>query len=186
MAPLPVTNTARFFLDYTVGDLNHEAVVRFDGNLVAVATVVDTVASILGFIATSLYDDFAVTGARVAQAGVDFTLPVDITGTDLEGFTGDSGSSQPGVDRPKQIKWVGRSQESGRRVTWGLYGASTAVPANYRFGPGESAFSASPTIAALNAASNAGIFIAIDGERAAWKSYVNVQYNSYWETRVRG
>lgn len=184
MAPLPPNNTARLWIDYVVGGIEHTFQVRYNANQPTI-DVVDTVAAILGFIEGELASSFAVQGARVAPAGSNISVPFDISGSALAGFVGTNGSDLPANNAPREISWTGRSHTTGRRVEWSLYGYMPNTPANYRWGPGETVASSSQVIAALNAASAAGIFVAIDGTPAVWKPYVNVNFNSYWENEVR-
>ena len=102
---------------------------------------------------------------------------------DLANFIGSNGFALPEREEPKESIWVGRSPTSGRRTRLSLYGAVYDTPANYRFGPGESLLSGAGTIGDLNAPAN--VFLAIDGSKPNWYTYVNVNYNSYWETAAR-
>jgi hypothetical protein len=184
MAPLPDSSTARFWMDYTVAGSPHSLMVRFTEPTAAPADVADVLASVLGFVEGSLADSFVVTGARVAAVNEEFSLPFSLVGTDLAGFTG-AGGTIPANEEPRELVYVGRSQVSGRRSRFSLYGALITTPGNYRLGPGETAFANSAVFAALNSAGSIGIFLAIDGTISLWYSYVNVNYNSYWETQAR-
>lgn len=185
MAPLPPENTARLFIDYEVANVPHSFQVRFDATVRSVFAVANDVYSILNFAASGLSTSFIVTGARVAAANSAISLPYSLEGTDLFGFSGDNTGTLPESEYPRELVWVGRSPTSGRRVRFSLYGYVGNTPGNYRFGPGEVVFSSLPVISALNAASTAGSFIAIDGTAATWYGYVNVNYNSHWESEAR-
>jgi hypothetical protein len=159
--------------------------VRYNSTLATEVDVCDTVASLLGFAASSLPATWVVTGARYAAIGSNISLPVDLSISDLLGFAGTDTDPFPAVEHPRELVWVGRSQLTGRRARFSLYGSIIATPANYRLGPGETVWAGSTFIAALNAASAAGQFISIDGTPVQWYPYVNVNYNSYWETERR-
>ena len=185
MAPLPVTNTGRFWLDYTVGDLEHTLMWRFNDALVDPAYTVTVLEGFFSYLDTVLYTDFAILGARWAAAGSNFSLPYDISASTLNGFTGSGPVATPANQRPRELVYVGRSQASGRRARFSLYGAVIDTPGNYRIGPGEEPFTDTAIFAALNSGSGVGSPVAIDNTPVVWYPYANVNYNSYWETEVR-
>lgn len=186
MAALPPNSTARFWVDYVVGANEHTFMVRFNAATVSAFSVAETIADILGFVQSSLPSSWVVLRARVAPAGSDISLPFSLAGTGLAGFAGTNINPLPSNQAPRELVYVGRSPTSGRRVRFSLYGGLFDTPPDYRFGPGETAFAALEIFAALDAASQAGRFVAIDGSAADWYSYVNVNYNSHWESEARG
>lgn len=184
MAPLPVENTARLFVDYEVANVGHTMQLRLAGGASPIAAL-DNLAYILGFCSAFLPTSWMVTGVRLAQAGSTVTNPVNYQSSELYGFVGTGGTALAAVDHPRQLVWVGRSLTSGRRVRLSLYGALVTTPANYRFGPGETVFASAEVIAALNVMGANSQAVCIDGTATRWYSYVNVNYNSYWESERR-
>lgn len=186
MAPLPDNNTARFWTDYTVRGNQHAMLCRVRTPEADADYAANVVGNLLSFLAPYLASSFLVIGARFAAAGSTISLPVDITGTPLAGLVGENADDLFDAYRPRETVYVGRSPTSGRRVRFSLYGGMYNTPGNFRFGPGENPFTDSAVFAALNAASGVGAFVAIDESPAVWYTYANVNFNSYWETEVRG
>lgn len=184
MTPLPVENTARLFVDYEVANVPHTMQLRVGPSAGAIA-VLDNLFYILDFVKTSLPISWVITGVRRANAGSTVSVPISYTASELFGFTGTVAGTFPAVDHPRQLNWVGRSETTGRRVRLGLYGALITTPANYRLGPGETVFASAEVIAGLNVMAANGQALTIDGTAPRWYSYVNVNYNSYWETERR-
>lgn len=184
MAPLPQNNTRRLFVDYEVANVPHSLQLRL-GDVAVLTSAINNLAYILDWVKGALPTTWVVTGVRQANQGSNITVPVDYSATDLFGFAGTSGSSFPPVDHPRQLNYVGRSLTTGRRVRLGLYGALITTPANYRLGPGETVFASAEVFAALAAMAGAGQLVTIDGTAPSFNQYVNVNYNSYWETEAR-
>lgn len=184
MAPLPPSNTARVFFDYDTGRHLHTVQIRHDtaagGDIVAVQSrFFDFLTAIQG----DLVAGWRLVAMRVAAQGSDITLPVDMS-SELANFVG---GGQPAISEAAealQATWVGRSPTTGRRVRLSLYGTDQPLPGNFRFGPGETSLASAAAFAALEL--NPACFIAIDGSNPTWYTYVDVQYNSYWETALRG
>lgn len=184
MAPLDPNNTRRLYIDYEVDNVPHEMQIRLNGT----ASVVDTLDNlyyILDFCKGFLPTSWLITGVRLSAAGSNISVPFDYSASDLFGFVGTNGAAWVDVNHPRQLTWVGRSETTGRRVRLSIYGAVFNTPGNFRFGPGEVVFSSAEVIAALNLAATAGQFVTIDGSRPRWYPYVNVNFNSYWETERR-
>lgn len=171
-------------MDYSVADVGHELLVRLNAAASPIDAL-DRLYYILNFVAGSLPVTWAVTGVRYSALGSDISLPIDYSASELFGFTGTVTDPFPEVNHPRQLNWVGRSIVSGRRARIGIYGWLGTTPANFRYGPGESVFSQAEIPAALNLASAAGSFVAIDGTRVQWYPYANVNFNSYWESERR-
>lgn len=183
MAPLPDNLTERLYLDYVAGTggIEHTMLVRWSTVTATLTQTMAAVESLFDFIAGSLWAGWRFTGARNAAVGSDFSLPVPLS-TGLAAVLG-TGSARDAVADPREARWVGRSPTSGRRVSLSVYGTAPSTPANYRWGPGEVALTDNAVLALLNAAP--GTFLAIDGSKPVFYPYVNVQFNSYWETRAR-
>jgi len=125
-----------------------------------------------------------VLGVRNQVLGGDITIPVEVV-SQLSSFVGTSTASWPVSNEALEWRWVGRDYMNGRRVSLSLYGLRLPVPDNYRLPVG----GASPawvgnSVTALNSFTDT--FISIGSNPATWYSYVNAQFNSYWEDRLRG
>lgn len=186
MAPLPQNLTNRLWLDYEigVGGPQHTLMVRFNDALATTTQAMNAVESYFDFVAGSLNPGWKFLSARVAEAGSDFSLPVPLT-AGLAGVLGTAGSPINPIIYPREVRHQGRSTTTGRRVSFSIYGTSPDTPPNYRWGPGEVAFTNNAIVSLLNGAATAGIFLAVDGTQPSWAPYVNVNFNSYWETRAR-
>lgn len=184
MAPLNPNFTRRVYVDYEVANVPHEMQLR----LSATASIIDTLDNlyyILNFCSSALPTSWVVTGVRHSAAGSDISVPYDYSASELFGFTGADTNPFSPVNHPRQLNYVGRSFTSGRRWRLGLYGCNFTVPANYRLGPGETVFASAEVFAALAGMASAGQLRTIDGTEPVVYSYVNVNFNSYWETERR-
>lgn len=182
LPPLPANNTSRYFVEYSDGYNPHVLVVRAldprdDANADA------AISGFLTALVPALPEAWQVTGARYQGGGTDFSLPVSLPLT--LAVTGTTGLFLDGREAPRQHTWTGRSLQSGRDTRVGIFGLVIATPATYRWvtlAPGSPLADA---LQALRNAQSAGIFCAIDGGDVLWNEYVNVNYNSYWETEAR-
>lgn len=183
MAALPTNLTARLWIDYvaSTGGAQHTFMVRYDPAVTTLTSTMSAVESLLDFISGALANGWRIQGARKADPGSDFSLPVELS-TGLAAVQG-TGGVLPAQYLPRETRLVGRSQTTGRRVSLSLYGYRPDTPANFRWGPGEVSITNSAVFSLLNAAP--GIFLAVDGTKATFYPYANVQYNSYWEGRAR-
>lgn len=191
MAPLPQNNTHRLFVDYVTGDLatsqEHTLAIRYNPSLRDVGDVQgDLLAVLNAFTAPAFRTGWKVTATRVQAAGSNFSLPV-ATISGLAGFVGTGGGAYFPRHETVEETFQGRSSTSGRRVDLSLYRAAGDVSENFRVvgGPSGLFLLVRLVAAALSAASAAGSFLAIDGSQAVWRDYMNQNYNSYWERRVR-
>lgn len=179
----PVNGTARLFLDYTTGRHEHTVMVRYnqsqpDAQNVAISRLLD----FLNAISADLVQTWATVRLRYAAQFSDVTLPVAMP-TELQNFVGTGNPALPENQEPRQFNWTGRSPINGTLARVGLYGCDPDTPATFRLGPGETLLAAAATIAVLNTGTTA--FVGILNDKPVWRSYVNVNYNSYWETAVR-
>jgi len=105
-------------------------------------------------------------------------FPVAWTGASTYG-TG----TMPVVNAPRQLRWEGYSL-GGHRCSFAMWGGDFTVPNKYRFQAGDNAdYTAARAV--LVAAMAAGTICAIDGTGANVKSYINVNFNSFWERKAR-
>ncbi len=181
LAPLPPNSTNRLFVKYTTGRKTHTLVSRYSDGITAL-TAADNVLQFLTDVQPVLPPTWAVTEVSYQDAGSIVGFP--LAGSNLDGFTGGGGSALPLQSEPLQWNWMGRGGVTGRQVRVGLFGINDTPPQVYRFaGGGRPAWA----IAATNSIiATSGIsFLTIGGDFADWKDYINVQYNSYWETEAR-
>lgn len=132
--------------------------------------------------AANLVAGWRVLRGRVSRIGTDFSLPMQLT-PGLESFVGTgSVSGWSGDKEAVQWTWVGRSRATGKRTRLSIYGVKfTNLDPSFRVLPNEAAWvkTASDVLTA------AADLVTIDGTPAIWYDYVNVQYNSYWERKIR-
>lgn len=184
LPPLPLNNTARYFIDYTTGRKDHSLIVRV-GPASAPAQVDQAVFSILGTLQQVLPQNWRVTGARFQNARTEFTLPASLPLT--EGLVGTSGDFLlPHNEEPRQVTFTGRSSTTGRKTRFGIFGVNFITPATYRATPEGISGRVGAVLSLLGPFSQDGYFVAIDGSPVLWNQYANVNYNSYWETEARG
>lgn len=188
MAPLPDSATARLFVDYVTGatnGVNHTLQVRYLGTDRTAAAAQARVASWLtGIGAGNLRQGWRVLAVRTALAGEEFTVPQTPVAA-LSGITGTSGNAFPRFLEARETTFVGRAVNSPRRVRLSLFGFTAAISTfdTYRYNvPG--------AVTALNTAwsnltAGSSPLVAIDGNAIVWYSYINQNFNSYWERRLR-
>lgn len=182
LPPLPANNTARYFVDYTDGFNPHVLIMRALGPRDD-ASADAVLAGFLAALQPNLPEAWSVTATRYQAANAVFSLPVDLPAT-LQA-TGTTGLFLDGREAPRQHTWTGRSLQSGRDTRVGVFGLVITTPASFRWtslAPGSALANA---LNQLRAAQSVGAFCAIDGGDVLWNDYVNVNYNSYWETEAR-
>lgn len=185
--------THRVFFDYMTGNapgVSKEHTVMFrimeEGQTPgdAIEQAQEAFLSMLQAIGTpALRQGWRVLRGRIAAAGTDFSLPFDMDSS-LETTVGTGTTSGwTGHQEAIQYTWVGRSFTTGKRVRLSLYGINiTVVDSNFRLLPSENANVALAVPATLNAQPT---LVAVDNTLVNWYNYCNVQYNSYWERRIR-
>lgn len=185
--------THRVFFDYVTGNapgVSKEHTVGF--RIIAAETtpgaaVQDAQVAMQQILATmgaaSLRAGWRVIRGRVQAAGSSFSVPFDLDAP-LENFVGSSSvAGWNGSQEAIQYTWVGRSMDSGKRVRLSLYGlAFISVDTNFRITPTESPAIAGGVPDVLNGQPT---IVALDNTLPMWYRYCNVQYNSYWERRIR-
>lgn len=180
MAPLPPSNTARGFIDYTVAGQARSLQLR-GFNSDAVAGIVATFRTLLLAHQASFYNNVVFTGARAAAAGTNVTNPLPWTS-----LTGTHTQSLPLRGTPQFISHQGRSPD-GRRVDFELYGFNAGVdtPDDYRFTGEES-----PAVSAfrsdfLDFIEETGVRT-ISNQPPVMKTYTNFGVNAYHQRKLRG
>lgn len=175
--PLPPNNTDRLFIDYNYITNSHSFYVRYDGPSV-LSDAVQTVENFLAAIEDVLDDSWVVTGARVQAAGTNFTIP---TTPPLSPTPG--GGTVPNWQYPRALFFGCRDFTEGRKGGFFIYGATTANSGNFRYEAGEIA-ALDNGIAALGGTAGFS-FQSIGGHAVDWRTYVNVQWNSFHERNQR-
>lgn len=178
MAPLPQNNTGRVWLDYTDGIHQHTLMWRFAAATSNAAEVMTFMAQFLAAIAPSTCL-LTIVAVRAAAPGSDVSVPIAWTGAATYGA-----GAQTAVNTPIEIRYEGRSV-GGRRGSAHLYGYDAGVPGTYRIAITPASV-VDNALVVLQAATATGAMVAIDNGAMNWKTYVNIQYNSYWETKQRG
>lgn len=176
MAPLPPESTARFWVDYNDGNNDHSLLMRY-----APSAGLSAIQAVAGQFLTALSPVLyliTILGARAANSGSVITVP--------EAWEGDATygtGAQPPVAAPLELCFVGRTA-LGRMAKWFMYGFRNGLPASYRFFPSDdSNLDAAVTI--LRNAALTGKLLAIDGGVPGVYPYINIQWNSYWESQAR-
>lgn len=175
MAPINPNNTRRYWIDYTVGGVQHTMMFRTTG-IYSPASVGTTVNALLNTISALLYL-LTINSARTAAAGSDVALPVTIG---IEGNTYGSGAPVVDTALPENLTFVGRSS-GGHRARFTVYGL-IGVSDHFRMTPAENA-AIGTMVGLLNTTDGFGL--AVDGIEATWYPYANTNVNAYWQRRLR-
>lgn len=177
MAPLPDNNTDCFWLDYTDGQNSHSLQVRYNSAVATVANVMSLVHNFLVQLSSELYT-LTVQGARVRAKNSNVSSPVVWSGDVTYGSF-----AMPANLAPREICFLGRSGD-GRRVRWFLFGWNGPTPSPFRVGiTPETAFDGALQV--LITAQEFETFLTISGQSPTLYTYVDVNYNSYYEEKTR-
>lgn len=186
MAPLPANNTERWFLDYLTGNhataTEHTMMIRTPSGTSAAAVCDKFFAMLNGVTAANLWVGWRPIRLRKSDIGTNFSTPQTISGS-LATFQGSGAiTGYAETIEALEVTAQGRSPSTGRRVDISLYGHRvTALPTGFRFTTAVGWVNS--LIAALNAGSPS--IYTIDATTATWYPYINYNYNSYWERRLR-
>lgn len=180
MAPVPPNLTSRVFVDYTTGRREHTFQVRFAPGITPAALDAG-IRQFLNTLQTVLPTTWRVLRTRAQFAGTSISIPIALPLTSA--FVGTQAGGIAAVNEPREVTFVGRTDDQGRRAELSLYGLNITTPDDYRIEEGADG----PITAAIGAlrAGGTNLFIGIDSERVNWYGYANVNFNSYWETRAR-
>lgn len=177
MAALPPESTARLYVDYNDGVNLHTMVIRYSEDPGELAVALAHADNVFTEMSPNLYA-VTIAGARFSLLGSNVTNPAVWSGA------GSYGSGvMPTVNAPLQFMFGGKSQD-GRLVAWYFFGCKLSVPDNYRVAGGVVA-ALDDTGDAIQAATAVGAFLTISGLPPLVKTYVNVNWNSYWEAEPR-
>lgn len=189
MAPLLPNSTARMFYDYITADsaaggVEHTLMVRFVGTEAQYPDVHQEVTDLFTAIGAARFQSgWKFLRARVSAVDSNISLPT-VLPPGLATFVGNAGDN-PRYFEAVEATFQGRSPTTGRRVDISLYGmAGISTNDFYRVQVGNANYAwLGPAVAALNAATIG--FRAIGGSEASWYPYLNLNFNSYWERRLR-
>lgn len=175
MAPLPESNTDRYFLDYSVNTIQHTMVSRTDPS-VTDAEMIAAFAAILT--AASAHSTvITVDGLRFALEGSNVSNPVPWT-EDTE-----YGSVTPNRDlAPYFASFTGRSTD-GRRSRLDIYGWVQSPGPDWRIQSADDT-SVTDILAILNDDTD-GMFLSISGGAPTWHEYANMSVSDYWVQQLR-
>jgi hypothetical protein len=176
MAPYPPQTTARLWVDYSDGLHNHSAMFRF-ATIAGTGNAMDGADEFLTALSPDLVT-ITILGARAAAEGSVISVPLIWTGAAVYGS-----GAQTGVNEPKELCFVGRTG-LGTMAKWFMYGSKAGIPNSYRYFPGELA-SLDAGVAALRGRVTDGTWVAIDTQPPSVYPYINIQWNSYWESQQR-
>lgn len=189
MARLPANNTVTLFIDYRtqLNGVEHTMQVRpLSGDGGDITAAQQTVLDMLNALGpTFLRTGWRVLSVRGRQANSSVTAPVPILPA-LQAFAGTNNNSYSDDREAVEMRFVGRSLTTGTRVGLSIFGIAGNIPVGrFRITAATPTWGASVVNAA--AALNAGATNArtIDGTIPLWYSYANINYNSYWERRIR-
>lgn len=175
MAALPPSNTARWWLVYTVNGSTHKMGVRTLGS--ATGSQMNTVFNSLLNAISGAVNSIAPLNLEFAVQGSNVRNTVAWTGAPTYGLGTEAGTD----GRARTYSFVGRSND-GRKVKLFIFGGKTFGEGDYRVDVTEGA-----TIAAvvniLNAAS--GVYLSISGVQPVWKGYANIGYSDHWIKQYR-
>jgi len=177
MAPVNPNNTQRWWFEYFDGVNNHELMLRGDTD----ATTGDMISVFSDFITAldPVLHEITVIGGRYADQGSNISNPFTYDGAPTSG-TGELSEALA----PREISYEGRSND-GRIVSYSMFGLLGTTSGNFRYAAGENA-ALDAARAVLVAAANAGVLVTISGGKPIFKTYINLNYNSYWERQARG
>lgn len=183
MAPVPDNLTSRVFFDYVTGNLatsqEHTCMVRYiSGTTTATAVQTSFLALLNGFTAGAFRQNWRVTAVRVSQPSTNFSVLIP-TLPALAAFLGTSVVPYQTRFETVEDSMEGRSPTSGRRVSISLYRADNDADATFRYGMPAAVQSA------LATGLTAQTFMTADTSAPVFYTYVNQNYNSYWERQLR-
>lgn len=175
MAPLPPNTTARLYVDYETCTVQHTSVIRYNtGSTWGDAQIEWN--DVVEAIDESFYL-INILGARVQDAGTDFTYPV--TWIQQPTYGTDAGPKNAGAN---MCNFIGRSN-TGHRGGLFLFGyLASVVGAKYRV-PEASNAGVAAALVELRAAE--GTMCAVDGAPMVWQNYANIGESAYWRNKIR-
>lgn len=179
MAPLPVTNTARFVVDYLWRGIPYTTVFRFpaEASQATAAGYLDTFHTALK---AAMSTNWSCPGTGVWYPyGSNISNPATCTPV----AAGTGGADIANNPDALQHQIVGRSND-GRRVSWYFSGVGCAIVAKQRVATGVVA-QVTALISAFSTQVVAGHFVSISGQPVYIKNYANQVINDYLTQQAR-
>lgn len=174
MAPLPESNTSRYFLTYSVNGHNHTATVRDDGT-VTPATFSEQMGAFLEALSPLLFTSTFVR-LESAAAGSNVRVPVPWSGPTEWG--GGGGAEQ---NTPLFWSFTGKSAD-GRRFRLEIFGRNVPENANWRvYAIDDTSIAAA--IAELE--TTEPMFLTISGSGPIYNQYANQSDSQHWIGELR-
>lgn len=175
MAPLPQSNTARWWCVYTNNGTTHRLMLRTATTITAPGA--SNVFSALFASLSPLMVSTTITGLEHALIGSNVRNPAAYTGAQPTG----TGTNLDNDQRARQISFTGRSSD-GRKCKFFVFGIDAIAEGDYRVDTTESA-----EIAAVvtQLANTPGVYLSISGLAPVWHSYANIGYNDHWIKEYR-
>ena len=191
MAPLPQNSTTRYFFDYVTGNATtsteHTIAMRVNPAIVDPPTACAGLLAVLtAWTNGNFRSGWRVIRGRVQAAGSNFSVPITLT-TALANFVGTLSTGYVARLEAVEDTFQGRSLTTGRRVDLSFYRAATDPTDNFRVVAGGSGLNLTVQNVrnAIQAEVANGMFLAIDQSQPTYSAYMNQNYNSYWERRIR-
>jgi hypothetical protein len=175
MAPLPQSNTMRWWAVYTANSTQHRLMIRTAPGVTAAQ--MNTIFTSLFNNLTSALNTINVQNLEFADLGSNVRNTAAWTGPASFG----SGTEVDTDGRARSFSFVGRSQD-GRKARVFVFGVKPFSEGDYRVDTSE-AVAVANTVTFLNGAS--GVFLSISGAQPTWKGYANIGFNDHWIKQYR-
>lgn len=175
MAPLPESNTARYFVDYE-GPMGKRTIQFRSLEAGGTGQTITGIRDFLTILKPIIYSSVTFNGLRRANAGSNVSNPIA-----WAPITGNVAGTLPPSEYPRFFAFWGRSSD-GRELKLTFYGGTLQVSDDFRLQRGENA-TLGTAIDFLN--SGAGAFTTISGVAPTWKQYANSGYNAYHQRKRR-
>lgn len=177
LPPLPPENTARLWIQYSAGGVDHEFLVR---GLAGVdpAAFVGNVRTFIQQLQATLPTNWQAYGARYAAAGQTFSTPVPF-GAALPGTK--ATESITGITVPNFVSFVGRDG-AGRKWRLSILGFMSSQEGDYRVEGGDNIdLDAARSFIQLQPTT----FLTIAAFKPTVYNYFNIGRNAYWQRQQR-
>lgn len=175
MAPLPQSNTERWWCIYAVNGTTHRVLCRtLDG-----VTAIQASGVFQPFFTqvATLRVSTTILGLERSLKGSNVRVPFAYSG----GAPGGTGTETSTDGRARTLSWTGRTTD-GRRTKIFMFGINGQPQGDYRLDTAESAANLTQ-VNWLNAAS--GVWLSISGLQPVWHMYANVGFNDHWIREYR-
>lgn len=176
LLPLPEDNTARLFVNYTHGSVEHEVQVRLLSPF--------TQSDLVGWFHTWLDNRTALFGTDVEFHSADWA-DANSSVRNPVSWVPISGAGTPSTSLgrySRSFSFVGRSPD-GRKVRLFFYGMVYGEDVTYRVYGSEDII-LQQAVDGLNALNSR--IGTISGSAPIFKPYLNIRNNAYWQTELRG